>query len=58
MSLAKRIRSWAVSKRGNNKEQYFYLTLQYGLVSVGFSHTDLGCGSRKARATLLVYSEP
>lgn len=39
----------------NPNEQYFYFSFPRCPLPVGFSHTDLGCGNRKTKATLLGY---
>ena len=61
MNIARRFRRLAVFLRGKDEkqgeEQHYYFTLPHRPLPIGFSHTDLGCGSRKAKATLLGYPD-
>jgi SAM-dependent methyltransferase len=61
MNLARQLRGLVGSLRGQGKERArkrpSYFTLPYRPLAGGFSHADLGCGSRRARATLLGYPD-
>ena len=62
MSVTRRwFGSLAAMLRGKDEElveeEYSYFTLSRRPLPAGFSHADLGCGSRKAKATLLGYPD-
>jgi SAM-dependent methyltransferase len=60
MKIARQLRTLMMSSRNKNKEQieqYFYFTLPSRPLPLGFSHTDLGCGSRKTKSFLLGYPD-
>jgi SAM-dependent methyltransferase len=55
--LKKIISSIFEKEQENFEEQYFYFVFPISPLSPGFSHVDLGCGGRKAKAKLLGYPE-